>query len=111
MAPIEIEFYGQEPLVIKPGWNIDGISTHKLLDNHRLRMQVHCSKTDQSGGAKVEVLRVRPRFKLGPIGIFEKRRTVSKVELNVDEGESKTMELLINGVPQPPITVRHKRKQ
>ena len=111
MAPIEIECYGQKPDVVEPGWDIGGIVTHKLLDDHRLRMRFYCLKTDQGGGAEVEVLKVRPRFKLGPIGIFEKRETVERLESNVKKGESRVIQFLVNGVPTPPITIRHKQKR
>ena len=111
MAPIEIEFYGQEPVVVEPGWDIRRIVTDRFLDNLRLRMRVHCTKADQSGSAEVEVLRVRPRFKLGPIGIFEKREIVDREESNVNEGESRVIQFLVNGVQTPPIYVRHKQKQ
>ena len=111
MAPVEIEFYREQPDVIEPGSDIRGIISHKLLDGFRLKMRFYCTKVDQGGGAEVEVLRVRPRLKLGPICIFENREIVDREEYKVNEGESRVIQFLVNGVPTPPITVRHKPKR
>lgn len=112
MAPLEIEFFGHTQQVISPGTELSGMVSHKLYGKWRIRFGIYCSKDDDLSGIKAEVVEVKPRLKLGPISVFEKREVVNADSMDLKKGESGeiNMDLLYPGrdIEIPMFRARHK---
>lgn len=101
MAPIEIRFSSapDHSVIIQPGREIKRRVSGKIdteLGSKRIRLSLSCSPDDKSGSVTAEIIGVKPRLRIGRLGVMEKRTVLDENTTTVQNGQVRFIPLPID---------------